>query len=106
MKEKKKWKMSYVVKERLQIAGFITLMAGIVAAAPIALYLTESDYKYQEGDVVELLVGDRVGTIADVNYTSDGDVPKYDIRILDMAGKPSELEYYETEIKGLVKKIN
>tara|TARA_R110002094_G_scaffold1901_6_gene8004 strand:+ start:2577 stop:2900 length:324 start_codon:yes stop_codon:yes gene_type:complete len=106
MKQKKKWKMSYQAKERLQAAGLITLITGAITL-PIAIaYVTQADYKYVEGDHVTMVVGDDVGEIIDSKYANSGSVPRYTIRVILKDGTFTEFDFHETQIKGLVKKIN
>jgi hypothetical protein len=101
--QSKRKKMSNTAKDNLLIASVVAALVGIPATIMIAL---ESEYKYLEGDHVNLLIGERSGVINDVLYTNLWHVPKYSVRFTDETGKPHEIEFYESEIKGLVKKVN
>ena len=101
--QSKRKKMSNTAKDSLLMAIVISAIVGIPATIMLAL---EGEYKYLEGDHVNMLIGERSGVIEDVLYTNLWHVPKYSVRFTDETGKPHEITFYESEIKGLVKKVN
>ena len=106
MQKQKRKGLSYEVKNILGNLGLILAIVAIPGFIGVHAYIYQAEYKFVEGDVVDLLRNDNEGTIVDSLYADSDSVPEYMIRITDKYGKFTESKFYESEIKGLVKKIN